>query len=95
MVGPTGGLLTVNALGQQAVATFPEQALVKTIKVALQALPVENELSLRISDNRLRAGPVLTVEPRRRKFHKLINLTLPSPADTATEKGLRSVGYYS
>ena len=33
LVGPSGGLLSVNALGQEAVATFPEQALVKTIKV--------------------------------------------------------------
>ena len=89
MVGPTGGLLTVNALGKQAIATFPEQALVKTIKVALQALPVEVELAMRVSENRLKAGPVLTVEPRRRKFHKLINLTLPSPASSDTEKGLR------
>ena len=45
MVGPTGGLLTVDALGQQAIATFPEQALVKTIKVALQ-------VSLMIKDNK-------------------------------------------
>lgn len=89
MVGPTGGLLMVNALGKQAIATFPEQALVKTIKVALQALPVEVELAMRVSENRLKAGPVLTVEPRRRKFHKLINLTLPSPASSDTEKGLR------
>ena len=55
MVGPTGGLLTVNALGKQAIATFPEQALVKTIKVALQALPVEVELAMRVSENRLKA----------------------------------------
>ena len=36
LVGPSGGLLSVAALGQEAVATFPEEALVKTIKVALQ-----------------------------------------------------------
>ena len=89
LVGPSGGLLSVNALGQEAVATFPEQALVKTIKVALQALPVDNDMALLISANRLRAGPVLTVEPRRRKFHKLINLTLPSPAGSDKENGLR------
>ena len=33
MVGPNGGLLTVRAVDKEAVATFPEQALVKTIKV--------------------------------------------------------------
>ena len=54
-----------------------------------QALPVDDDMALSISNNRLRAGPVLTVEPRRRKFHKLINLTLPSPAKSNKETGLR------
>ena len=89
MVGPTGGLLTVKAVDREAIATFPEEALVKTIKVALQTLPIDPDLSYRVSGGKLKSGPVLTVEPRRRKFHKLINLTLPSPAVDESSTGLR------
>ena len=89
MVGPNGGELTVKAIDREAVATFPVQALVKKIKVALQTLPIDDDMVSRVTDGKLKAGPVLTVEPRRRKFHKLITLTLPSPAQDEGAQGLR------
>lgn len=36
--------------------------------------------------NRVGISPIVTVEPRRRKFHKPITLTIPCP--TAANKGM-------
>lgn len=36
--------------------------------------------------NRVAVSPVVTIEPRRRKFHKAITLTIPLPQ--ATTKGM-------
>ena len=33
------------------------------------------------------ASPVVTVEPRRRRFHAPINLTIPAPATTTSKQG--------
>lgn len=50
-------------------AIFPPNALTKKIRVGLQVQPT-------IEDQ---ASPIITVEPRRRKFHKAINLNIPAP----------------
>ena len=73
----------------QTLVKICGKALVKKIKVALQTLPIDDDMVSRVTDGKLRAGPVLTVEPRRRKFHKLITLTLPSPAQ---HEGAQALG---
>ncbi|KAL3089312.1 hypothetical protein niasHS_007034 [Heterodera schachtii] len=50
-------------------AFFPGGSLTKTIKVSLRAQPVPHELVNKLHGNRVAVSPV-TVEPRRRKFHK-------------------------
>jgi hypothetical protein len=72
-----------------AKKVIPAKALVKTIKVALQTLSIDADLVKKVTEGKLKAGPVLTVEPRRRKFHKLINLTIPSPVSDKKVEGLR------
>lgn len=52
----------------------------------LQAQPISSELVTRLFGNRVGISPIVTVEPRRRKFHKPISLTLPVP--TAANKGM-------
>nr|XP_055032222.1 ankyrin-3 isoform X23 [Misgurnus anguillicaudatus] len=77
-MGPEGGLLsskTVNLVQ----ASFPEGALTKKIKVGLQAQPVPTEAVKNIIGNRATFSPIVTVEPRRRKFHKPITMTIPVP----------------
>ncbi|XP_026819584.1 uncharacterized protein LOC113558317 [Rhopalosiphum maidis] len=51
-----------------------------------QAQPIPSELTAKLLGNRVAVSPIVTVEPRRRKFHKPITLTLPLPQ--ASSKGM-------
>lgn len=51
-----------------------------------QAQPIPSELTAKLLGNRVAVSPIVTVEPRRRKFHKPITLTLPLPQ--AAAKGM-------
>lgn len=51
-----------------------------------QAQPIPSELTAKLLGNRVAVSPIVTVEPRRRKFHKPITLTLPLPQ--AATKGM-------
>ncbi|XP_073979792.1 uncharacterized protein isoform X4 [Rhodnius prolixus] len=85
VIGPEGGVVSSTAV-PQVQAIFPPNALTKKIRVGLQAQPISNELVTRLLGNRVGISPIVTVEPRRRKFHKPITLTLPVP--TAANKGM-------
>jgi len=50
-----------------------------TCPYMLQAQPVPPELVARLLGNRVAVSPIVTVEPRRRKFHRPITLTIPLP----------------
>ncbi|TKS89498.1 Ankyrin-3 [Collichthys lucidus] len=77
-MGPEGG--TLNSRSVPLVqASFPEGALTKKIKVGLQAQPVPDDTVKKILGNRATFSPIVTVEPRRRKFHKPITMTIPVP----------------
>ncbi|KAL3260125.1 hypothetical protein MRX96_016589 [Rhipicephalus microplus] len=67
-------------------AIFPEGALTKKIRVGLQAQPIPAELVTKLLGHRVAVSPIVTVEPRRRKFHKPITLTIPVPQ--AATKGM-------
>ncbi|XP_022238228.1 uncharacterized protein LOC106456833 isoform X8 [Limulus polyphemus] len=82
-IGPEGGIVSSTVV-PQVQAIFPEGALTKKIKVGLQAHPVVPELVSKMLGNRVGVSPIVTVEPRRRKFHKPITLTIPVP-QTATK----------
>lgn len=51
-----------------------------------QAQRVNPELVAKMLGNRVAVSPIVTVEPRRRKFHKDIILTIPVPK--AAQKGM-------
>ena len=51
-----------------------------------QAQPVSAELVAQLLGNRVAVSPIVTVEPRRRKFHKPIKLTVPLPR--CAQKGM-------
>ncbi|KAI8521763.1 Ankyrin-2 [Branchiostoma belcheri] len=82
MVGPEGGMLSSSVV-PQVQAVFPEGALTKKIRVGLQAQPVKPELVKKMYGNRVLVSPIVTVEPRRRKFHKPITMTIPLPSAAA------------
>ncbi|GFU26952.1 ankyrin-3 [Nephila pilipes] len=84
-VGPEGGMVSSTVV-PQVQAIFPEGALTKKIRVGLQAQPIAPELVAKLLGNRVAVSPIVTVEPRRRKFHKPITLTIPVPQ--AATKGM-------
>ncbi|XP_058648989.1 ankyrin-3 isoform X31 [Onychostoma macrolepis] len=77
-MGPDGGLLSSMTV-PLVQASFPEGALTKKIRVGLQAQPVPDDAVKKIVGNRATFSPIVTVEPRRRKFHKPITMTIPVP----------------
>ncbi|KAG7480966.1 hypothetical protein MATL_G00061850 [Megalops atlanticus] len=78
LIGPEGGHLT-SKLVPMVQATFPETAVTKRVRLGLQAQPVPDELVTKLLGNQATFSPVVTVEPRRRKFHRPIGLRIPLP----------------
>lgn len=77
-IGPDGG--TVSSVAVPLVqAVFPPNALTKKIRVGLQAQPIDSNSTANLLGRGVAVSPVVTVEPRRRKFHKAITLSMPAP----------------
>ena len=77
-----GGLLTSSLIPTTQVH-IPEKALQKRIRVSLHVLPIPSASIQRAFGSRVNVSPVVTVEPRRRKFHKPITVTIPLPNKTS------------
>ncbi|XP_053713030.1 ankyrin-2-like isoform X2 [Synchiropus splendidus] len=84
LIGPEGGVLS-STLVPQVQAVFPEGALTKKIRVGLQAQPIEADVVKKILGNKATFSPIVTLEPRRRKFHKPITMTIPIPKSCNNE----------
>ncbi|XP_032420140.1 ankyrin-2 isoform X13 [Xiphophorus hellerii] len=84
LIGPEGGVLS-STLVPQVQAVFPEGALTKKIRVGLQAQPIDVELVKKSLGNKATFSPIVTLEPRRRKFHKPITMTIPIPESSNTD----------
>uniref|UniRef100_A0A5K3F636 ANK_REP_REGION domain-containing protein n=1 Tax=Mesocestoides corti TaxID=53468 RepID=A0A5K3F636_MESCO len=78
LVGPDGGVLT-STVAPKVQAVFPKGALQKRIKVGLQAQVIQQSVANKVAGSRVFFSPVVTLEPRRRKFHKPITVTIPLP----------------
>ncbi|XP_009467175.1 PREDICTED: ankyrin-1, partial [Nipponia nippon] len=78
LIGPEGGYLK-STLVPMVRATFPDTAVTKRVRLALQAQPVPDELVTKLLGNQATFSPIVTVEPRRRKFHRPIGLRIPLP----------------
>ncbi|XP_033226076.1 ankyrin-2-like isoform X1 [Belonocnema kinseyi] len=85
VIGSEGGIL-ISSVANHVQAVFPPGALTKKIIVGLQAHVIPAELTAKLLGNSVAVSPVVTVEPRRRKFHKPITLTIPVPQ--AANKGM-------
>lgn len=53
--------------------------IVGLLHYLLQAQPIDSELAAKLLGRGVAVSPVVTVEPRRRKFHKAITLSMPAP----------------
>ncbi|XP_037554211.1 ankyrin-2 [Nematolebias whitei] len=85
LIGPEGGVLS-SILVPQVQAVFPEGALTKKIRVGLQAQPTDVDLVRKVLGNKAIFSPIVTLEPRRRKFHKPITMTIPIPKTSNTDE---------
>ncbi|XP_011300943.1 ankyrin-2 isoform X1 [Fopius arisanus] len=85
VIGADGAIL-MSSVANNVQAVFPPGALTKKIKVGLQAHVIPAELTAKLLGNCVAVSPVITIEPRRRKFHKPITLTIPVPQ--AANKGM-------
>nr|CAI5866215.1 unnamed protein product [Callosobruchus analis] len=77
-IGPDGGTVSSTAV-PLVQAVFPPNALTKKIRVGLQAQAIDPELVSKLLGHGVAVSPIVTVEPRRRKFHKAITLSMPAP----------------
>ena len=77
-VGPEGGQV-ISAVCPSLQCNFPRKALTKQISVGLSVMEVRGGHSLELEQQGGAVAPVITVEPRRRKFHKPITVTVPLP----------------
>ncbi|XP_038110812.1 ankyrin-3 isoform X2 [Culex quinquefasciatus] len=77
-IGPEGGTVSATAV-PLVQAIFPQNALTKKIRVGLQAQPIDMNMTASLLGRSVAVSPVVTVEPRRRKFHKAITLSMPAP----------------
>ncbi|XP_056228880.1 ankyrin-2 isoform X8 [Seriola aureovittata] len=84
LIGPEGGVLS-STLVPQVQAVFPEGALTKKIRVGLQAQPIDLDVVRKILGNKATFSPIVTLEPRRRKFHKPITMTIPIPKSSNSD----------
>uniref|UniRef100_A0A3Q3Q325 Ankyrin 2a, neuronal n=1 Tax=Monopterus albus TaxID=43700 RepID=A0A3Q3Q325_MONAL len=84
LIGPEGGVLS-STLVPQVQAVFPEGALTKKIRVGLQAQPIDGDAVKKILGNKATFSAIVTLEPRRRKFHKPITMTIPIPKTSISD----------
>ncbi|KAJ8977878.1 hypothetical protein NQ317_016148 [Molorchus minor] len=77
-IGPDGGTVSSSVV-PLVQAVFPSNALTKKIRVGLQAHTIEPELVSKLLGHGVAVSPIVTIEPRRRKFHKAITLSIPAP----------------
>jgi len=53
----------------------------------LQAQPVNEDLVTTVLGDRVSVSPIVTIEPRHRKFHQAISITIPLPAKSSLKGG--------
>jgi len=79
-VGPDGGKVVL--LHEPRLrATFPKNALYKKIKVGLQVQSLKPELVQAAFGRSVEVSKMIAVEPRKRKFHQPIFVSIPLPCN--------------
>ncbi|GCB76807.1 hypothetical protein scyTo_0017508, partial [Scyliorhinus torazame] len=82
-IGPEGGVVN-SVLVPKVQTTFPACAVVKRVRLGLQAQSIPDELVTKLLGNQATFSPIVTVEPRRRKFHIPIAIRIPLPPSWRT-----------
>ena len=96
-VGPEGGLIA-SSVCPSLQCNFPRKALTKQISVGLSVMDVAAGHTTELDQQGGAVAPVITVEPRRRKFHKPITVTVPLPPLSSSTSAIETsllVGHQS
>ena len=80
-LGPEGGHI-VSGQCPEVQCHFPARSLTKAINVGINVSRVLPVYSSEVEQQGGAVSPIVTVEPRRRKFHKPISVTMPLPRAT-------------
>ncbi len=75
---PIYNILYICSLALVSLSFF-YRSLVKRVNVGLSVQPIEDEMVEEIMVQGGSVSPIVTIEPRRRKFHKPITVTMPLP----------------
>lgn len=59
-------------------SNFPKRTIFNP-NLNIQAQPIDPDLTAKLLGRGVAVSPIVTVEPRRRKFHKAITLSMPAP----------------
>ena len=84
-LGPEGGHI-VSGQCPEVQCHFPARSLTKAINVGITVSRVLPVYSSEVEQQGGAVSPIVTVEPRRRKFHKPISVTMPLPRATDNKR---------
>ncbi|BHF75266.1 Ankyrin-2 [Sparganum proliferum] len=85
LIGPEGSVLT-SAVVPAVQVCFPPGALQKKIRVGLQVQDIPSALVTKCLGPRIAVSPIVSIEPRRRKFHRPITITIPLPGRSGAQQ---------
>lgn len=86
VIGPNGGEMT-SSIDPRVVVGIPNNAFSKKIHIKLQVQKPSENLKQKMEENGIYTSPVVTLEPRRRKFHQPVTIRIPIPPTGAKKPG--------
>lgn len=90
-VFPEGALTKKIRVGLQVFSCFEKllegshPRFLSNYRALWQAQPIDGDVVKKILGNKAAFSAIVTLEPRRRKFHKPITMTIPIPKSSNTE----------
>jgi hypothetical protein len=76
----------------QSYACFYSRLTFLLNYIIFQAHPISDELVTKVLGDRVSVSPVVTIEPRHRKFHQAIAITIPLPPKSPLRGGKTKPG---
>ena len=90
-IGPDGGVAK-SQLAPQVQCSLPSNSITKQINLGVSVLPIKKCFTQEITQQGGAVSSIITIEPRRRKFHKPITVTIPVPEMVNDGRMEESVG---
>lgn len=85
-VGPDGGVMA-SKVNPKVQAIFPAGSIKRSTKIHLQVHPLDDDIVERTCGSEVMGvSPVVSIEPRHRRFHQPIAVTIPIPKSMIGER---------